>query len=138
MTKSRRTRAHWLGIGLFGTSLLFGEVFAAPVPKGKATDPAQRCIELAAGWRDKRPGIEFDDIKPQQAIPACEQAVQVHPEQPDLKAHLCRALRKAERFDEAVVLCRQAAEASSKASGAIDPTKGAPNGKQIKIQHTCT
>jgi len=81
----------------------------------RASSSAQRCIELAAGWREMGPEIEFDAIDPQQAIPACQAAVKEYPKQPDLKAHLCRALRKAERFDEAIGFCRQAAEAGSAA-----------------------
>jgi len=74
---------------------------------------AARCERLAAAWTANGPGVDWSDLDPEQAIPACEQAVRAVPDDPDVKAYLCRALRKAERFGDSTPLCREAANAGS-------------------------
>ncbi|HOW75198.1 MAG TPA: protein kinase [Candidatus Competibacteraceae bacterium] len=71
---------------------------------------ADQCRQLAAGWSDSR-WIQFDDIDPGRAVPACEQAVRDNPQDPKLKAYFCRALRKANRSQDALVQCQQGAQA---------------------------
>ncbi len=81
-------------------------------------DPASlvgRCEALAAAWTSSGPGVDWSDLDPGQAIPACEQAMRAVPDDPDLKAYLCRALQKAGRFGESTPLCREAAQAGSAA-----------------------
>jgi|GEM_PF-1273163 len=56
------------------------------------------------------PGVEFDSIKVDEAIPACRKAVESDPENPRFVHNLARALDAARRFDEAVPLYRAAAE----------------------------
>ena len=45
---------------------------------------------------------------PQTAIPACQQAISEHPEQPRYKSLAARALEKAGRYDEAIALNQEA------------------------------
>ena len=78
-------------------------------------DPAARCEVLAAYPLPEKPGVTWEALDPSQAIPACEAAVAAQPDQPDLKAHLCRALRKDKQFETAVLQCRASAEAGSAA-----------------------
>lgn len=56
------------------------------------------------------PGVEFDSIKVEEAIPACRMAVDGDPENPRFIHNLARAFDAARRFDEAIPLYREAAE----------------------------
>jgi TPR repeat protein len=99
--------AAWFA-GLFGLANGL-QAGAAPLPT-PPTDPVGRCVALAAYPFPGQPGVAWDALEPETAIPVCEAAIQAHPEQPDLHAHLCRALHKGKRFEEAATHCRLAAE----------------------------
>ena len=54
------------------------------------------------------PGVLYENLDPQTAIPACQQAISEHPEQPRYKSLAARALEKAGRYDEAIALNQEA------------------------------
>ena len=100
---------------LAGALLLLAEnpVLAANSPSKGVRASAEQCRQLAALWWGGQTGIAFEKIDPAVAVPACQRAVKEHPNNADLKAYLCRALLKAERDQEALAQCRQAAAAGS-------------------------
>ena len=76
-------------------------------------DPERACDTYAASDYDpqgKSAGISFDKIDAGLAVPACEAAVQQHPESSRLNFQLGRAYKKAANFEAAVTRYRKAAE----------------------------
>ncbi|MCP1674294.1 TPR repeat protein [Natronocella acetinitrilica] len=91
-------------VGLLGAALFAGAVQAT------TQAVAEDCAAQAAVG-----SVAFADIDPARAVPLCERAVAADPEDADLQAHLCRALVRAERVDEALAWCERSAAAGSAA-----------------------
>jgi len=93
----------------------------AVVPPPKAPDPVRNpaptslteCDRLAAwpsGAPAGAPGVAFDLVDVARAVPACREAVSLHPGEPRLEAWLGRALMKAGTYEEAHGWLLKAAE----------------------------
>jgi hypothetical protein len=80
-----------------------------------ADDPNAMCDRLAGDPLDPHkgaPGVQFDEIDGEKAVPACRASVEAAPGEPHFSYQLGRALLRADKRDEAVALIRVAAEKS--------------------------
>ena len=87
----------WLAI-LWASSVVLGQE-SAPAP-------SHRCDQLAANPLDPQrvgPGVQTSDIQPRQAIPACEAAVALFPNELRFQFQLGRAYRQAGRFSDDLI-----------------------------------
>jgi len=85
----------------------------APDATATADDPGAMCDRLAGDAFDPRkraPGVLFEAIDAERAVPACQAAVEAAPDEPRLSYQLARALYRADKRDEATALIRAAAE----------------------------
>jgi tetratricopeptide (TPR) repeat protein len=110
----RRARGRvWLLSGLsVAVLLLIGMVVTPRVYAEYARRVALEC-DLDAAEQDNNvhvPGVEFDRIVPDVAIPACEHAIAADPENARLSNNLGRAFDKAGRYADAVFWYRRAAD----------------------------
>jgi TPR repeat protein len=85
-------------------------------PRVETPAPPTECDRLAASPGDldrpqSIPGVVFEEIDTQQAIPACRAAVELHPGDPRLAYTLGRAFDAAGQYDEAVAYYHKAADA---------------------------
>ena len=83
----------------------------SPVPADRA--PSNQCDALAAHPFDPEiatEGVDWDELDAEQAMIACEAAVEVNPEEPRFQFQFGRALAKAEQYDAAMSYYRKAAE----------------------------
>ncbi len=87
---------------------------AVPVQqRGRLFNVATPCDIAAAHPSDPErvgPAVEYANLDPQMAVPACEQAVRDFPENPRFKALLARALDKARRGSDAYLMNQAAME----------------------------
>jgi TPR repeat protein len=80
-----------------------------------ADSPAVMCDRLAGDPFDPRkhaPGVPFNNIDAERAVPACWAALKAAPDEPRFSSQLGLALFRAGKRDEAVALIRVAAEKS--------------------------
>ena len=78
-----------------------------------ADDPVAVCDRLAGDPFDPRkraPGVLFDAIDAEKAVPACRAAVEAAPDEPRFRYQLGRALNRGGKREEAAALIRAAAE----------------------------
>jgi len=85
-------------------------------PRVEMPAPPTECDRLAASPGDldrpsSIPGVVFEEIDPQRAIPACRAAMELHPGDPRLAYTLGRAFDAAGQYDEAVTHYHMAADA---------------------------
>jgi WD40 repeat protein len=86
---------------------------ALPQPIATATDSGAVCDRLAGNPFDPRkraPGMQFDRIDVENAIPACEAATHAAPDEPRFRYQLGRALARANKALEAAEHYRGAAK----------------------------
>src|SRR5262245_24361208 len=83
-------------------------MIAASVPGAYAqTAPARACDRLAAHPLDRKkvvPGVEWDDIDAEKAVPACEAAVRAYPDETRFAYQLARAVDRAGQTDRALAM----------------------------------
>jgi TPR repeat protein len=80
-----------------------------------ADDPSAMCDRLAGDPFDPHkgaPGVQFDKIDAEKAVPACRAAVEAAPGEPRFSYQLGRALLRTDKRDEGAALVRAAAEKS--------------------------
>jgi TPR repeat protein len=80
-----------------------------------ADDPGAMCDRLAGDPFDPHkgaPGVSFDNLDAEKAVPACRAAVEATPEEPRFSYQLGRTLLRADKRDDGAALVRAAAEKS--------------------------
>ena len=85
-----------LRLALFAFGLCAPVLGHATELRGAQTESAllSNCAQAAAAWFQGKPGIEFEEIDADVAIPLCEEAVDAHPDNGDAWAYLARALSR--------------------------------------------
>src|SRR5690349_11046536 len=89
----------WIG----ATGLLLSLCLGAPAVS--AQDAAADCDRLAGAPTDihrNGPGVAYDALQAEAALPACEQAVRLRPDVARFSFQLARALSKSDRWQEAL------------------------------------
>jgi TPR repeat protein len=93
-------------------SSLVSSVVLVPDADRNAAAPVVTACDLLAGHPSDPervgPGVLYENLDPQTAIPSCQQAIAEHPDQPRYKSLAARALEKAGRYDEAIALNQEA------------------------------
>lgn len=87
-----------------------GALAAIPLPDSDPPDPVAACDTLA-GSPERMPGVVWDRLDAGQAVPVCQQALEIEPDNPRLQFQLGRALHKAGQYQTAMAWYQRAADA---------------------------